>query len=58
MYGEVTTTSVVPPVVATGTAVVLPATGADTLTSLAATLAAGLAAWGIVYLYVAKFKAE
>lgn len=57
MYGEVTTTSLCPPVVATGTACILPMTGADTVTSLAVTVGAGLATWAIVYLYLAKVKA-
>lgn len=43
--------SVIPPVVATGTVAVLPATGVDFITTLAIAVAAGLVAWGSVYFY-------
>lgn len=56
MYGEVPTSSLVPPVVATGTAAMLPMTGADTVMSLAIAAGAGLVTWGVVYLYTVKFK--
>ena len=49
MYGEVQGTSVVPAAVAVGTVAVLPATGADFLTSAALAVAAGLVTWGAVY---------
>lgn len=51
MYGEVQGSSIVPPAVATGTVAVLPATGADVITSLAVAVGAGLVTWGAVYLY-------
>ena len=56
MYGEVSASSLVPPVIATGTAAVLPMTGTDVLTSLATAVGAGLVTWGVVYLYTVKFK--
>jgi len=49
MYGEVQGTSLIPPVVAGGAVAVLPATGADFLTSAAFAVAAGLITWGVVY---------
>lgn len=55
MYTESTLTSgVVPPLVTTGTIAVLPATGADTITTLALGVFAGLSAWAIIYLYTIK----
>ncbi len=56
MYGEVPVASIVPPVVATGTAIVLPMTGVDTLTNFATAIGAGLVTWAAVYLYMAKFS--
>lgn len=56
MYGEVPIASAVPPVIATGTAIVLPATGMNTAVSIAGTIGAGLATWAIVYLYMLKIK--
>ena len=41
----------VPPIVASGAVTVLPATGADTITTLAGTVAIGLATWGALYMY-------
>lgn len=55
MYGEVQGTSVIPPVVAGGTVAVLPATGADFLTSAALAVAAGLVTWGVVY-FITKVR--
>lgn len=55
MYTESTLTSgVVPPLVTTGTIAVLPATGTDTITTLAIGVFAGLSAWAIIYLYTTK----
>lgn len=55
MYTESTLTSgIVPPIVTTGTIALLPATGADTITSLAVGVLAGLTAWAIIYLYTTK----
>lgn len=47
MYGKIL--GATPPVVALGTAAVLPATGTDFLTSMAITLGAGLVTWGTLY---------
>lgn len=51
MYGEVQGSSIVPPAVAGGAVVVLPATGADFITSAALAVAAGLVTWGVIYFY-------
>lgn len=51
MYGEVNGSSIVPPVVATGSVAVLPATGADVLTTLAIAVGAGLITWAALYYY-------
>lgn len=49
MYENNSTTAIVPAVLGTGTAAVLPATGADVITSLAIAVAAGLVTWGVIY---------
>ena len=49
MYGENPTPVVVPIVAGVSTVAVLPATGADFLTSAALAVAAGLVTWGAVY---------
>lgn len=57
MYGEIPGKDIVPPVLGLGAAAMLPTTGADILTSLAAGAGLGLVTWGVVYLYTVKIKA-
>lgn len=54
MYGEVQGTSVVPVVATAGTVAVLPSTGMDAVMSLALAVAAGLVAWGVMYILQAR----
>lgn len=55
MYNESTLSfGVVPPLVATSTVAVLPATGADTITTLGGAVFAGLVTWAVIYLYKMK----
>ena len=56
MYGEVPGGKIAPVVVGGGAVAALPTTGADTLTTLALGVGAGLVTWGVVYLYTVKIK--
>lgn len=52
MYGEPQILpAVTGPLVTVGTAAVLPATGADFITTAATAVAAGLVTWGAVYFF-------
>ena len=51
MYGEGNSVSTIaPPLTTMGTVTLLPATGADPVTSIAISIAAGLVVWGAAYL--------
>lgn len=59
MYGGIHASSLVPVAATVGTVAALPATGANTVVTIAATLAVGLLAWGIVYYFrVIRAKAQ
>lgn len=55
MYGESQSPVIVPVVAGASTATLLPQTGADSVTTIAATVAAGLITWAAVY-YVREIR--
>jgi hypothetical protein len=54
MYGHGTATGAV--LAAATTSVVLPLTGMSNIIQIAIATASGLAVWGVIYIFTAKFK--